>query len=64
MLPAHDNSKYCGFHPDYDLTTKNCIQLKRAIERLIRDGQLKEYISGMQQKDKPERVIEVIAPQF
>lgn len=64
MLPAQDNLKYCGFHPDYDLTTKNCIQLKRAIERLIRDGHLKEYISGMQQMDKPERVIEVITLQF
>lgn len=63
-LPARDKLKYCGFHQDYDHTTENCIQLKIAIERLIRDGHLKEYISGMQQKDKPERIIEVIIPQF
>lgn len=44
-MPARDKSKFCRFHQDYEHMTENCIQLKRAIERLIRDGHLKEYIS-------------------
>lgn len=47
MLPARDKSKYCGFHQGYGHTTENGIQLKRAIERLISCGPLKEYISGL-----------------
>lgn len=34
-LSTRDKSKYCNFHRDYGYTTENCIQLKRAIERLI-----------------------------
>lgn len=44
-LPTRDKSKYYDFHQDYGHTTKNCIQLKRAIERLIKEGNLKEYVS-------------------
>lgn len=44
-MPARDKSKFCGFHQDYDYMIENCIQLKREIEKLIRYGHLKEYIS-------------------
>lgn len=64
MLPARDKSKYYAVHQDYGHTTENCIQLKRAIERLIKEGHLKEYMSDLQQKDKVERVIEVITPRL
>lgn len=63
-LPARDKTKYCTFHQDYGHTTESCIQLKRAIERLINEGHLKEYVSGLQQKDNAERIIEVITPQI
>lgn len=63
-LLVRDKIKYCSFHQDYGHTTKNYIQLKQAIEMLIKEGHLKEYISGLQQKDKAKRIIDVITPQF
>lgn len=64
MLATRDKTKFCGFHRDYGHGTEDCIQLKRAIERLIREGCLKEYVvNTQQQKDKGERVINVITPE-
>lgn len=64
-LSTTDKSKFCGFHRDYKHTIENFIQLKRAIELLIREGYLKEYISNtQQQKDKGERVINMITPKI
>lgn len=64
-LPVRDKTKYCGFHRDYGNMMENCIQLKQVIERLIKESHLKVYIFGMQQqKDKGERIIDVITPQF
>lgn len=62
-IPSRDNTKYCGFHQDYDHTTENCIQLERAIEKLIWEGHLKEYLEG-KTKEKIKRVIEVITAQL
>lgn len=49
-LSTQDKTKFCGFYRDYDHNTEDCIQLKRAIERLIREGYLNEYISNTQQQ--------------
>lgn len=60
-LSTRDKTNFCGFHLDYGFNTEDCIQLKRAIERLIRERYLKEYISNtQQQKDKVKRVINMI----
>ena len=42
---TRDNTKYCEFHRDYGHRTKDCIQLKREIEYLIRRGYLQCFIS-------------------
>ena len=42
---TRDNTKYCEFHRDYGHRTKDCIQLKREIEYLIRRGYLRRFIS-------------------
>lgn len=64
ILSTRDRTKFCGFHRDYGPNTEDCIQLKRVIERFIREGHLKEYISNTQQQnDKGERVINMIVPE-
>ncbi|MCI20469.1 hypothetical protein A2U01_0041631, partial [Trifolium medium] len=42
--PYHDRSKYYRYHKSYGHVTEECIQLKDAIEILIRDGQIKQYV--------------------
>ena len=42
---TRDNSKYCEFYRDYGHRTDDCIQLKREIEYLIRNGYLRRFIS-------------------
>ena len=41
--PGTDKSKYCRFYKSHRHNTDDCIQLKDAIEILIRDGHLKKY---------------------
>ncbi|MCH81476.1 hypothetical protein A2U01_0002263, partial [Trifolium medium] len=38
LKPYHDRNKYCRYHKLYDHVTEECIQLKDAIEIMIRDG--------------------------
>ncbi|CAJ2654078.1 unnamed protein product [Trifolium pratense] len=42
--PGQDKSKYCKYHKGYGHLTDDCIQLKDAIEILIRNGQIKQYV--------------------
>jgi len=51
-----DRNKYCRFHQDHSHNTKNCIQLKDAIEDLIKRGYLEKYVSSQETR------IEAIAP--
>lgn len=60
--PTKDKSKFCSFHHDYGHTTENYIQLKQVIEKLIRDGHLKEHVSERQPDEKHKRVMKVITP--
>ncbi|CAB4283343.1 unnamed protein product [Prunus armeniaca] len=41
-----DEGKYCKYHRDYGHHTDDCYQLKEEIEALIRQGKLKEYVTG------------------
>ncbi|MCI48407.1 hypothetical protein A2U01_0069650, partial [Trifolium medium] len=42
--PNQDKSRYCRYHKSYGHLTDDCIQLKDAIEILIRNGQLREFV--------------------
>ncbi|CAJ2636234.1 unnamed protein product [Trifolium pratense] len=42
--PGQDKSRYCKYHKGYGHLTDDCIQLKDAIEILIRNGQIKQYV--------------------
>ncbi|CAJ2675664.1 unnamed protein product [Trifolium pratense] len=42
--PGQDKSRYCKYHKGYGHLTDDCIQLKDAIEILIRNGQMKQYV--------------------
>ncbi|XP_012830430.1 PREDICTED: uncharacterized protein LOC105951520 [Erythranthe guttata] len=52
------SDRYCRFHKDRGHTTEDCAQLKVAIERLIKQGHLGEYIDKTRNKrrdDLPRR---------
>ncbi|GAU32568.1 hypothetical protein TSUD_218260 [Trifolium subterraneum] len=42
--PGQDRSRHCAYHKSYGHLTEDCIQLKDAIEILIRNGKLKDYV--------------------
>jgi len=39
-----DKRKYCEFHKDHGHLTANCIQLRKQIEDLIQNGELKDFV--------------------
>ncbi|XP_058092611.1 uncharacterized protein LOC131239068 [Magnolia sinica] len=39
-----NKDKYCHYHRDHDHSTSDCYHLKEEIERLIREGLLKEHV--------------------
>ncbi|GAU33272.1 hypothetical protein TSUD_279460 [Trifolium subterraneum] len=39
-----DRSRFCAYHKSYGHLTEDCIQFKDAIEILIRNGKLKDYV--------------------
>ncbi|GAU44962.1 hypothetical protein TSUD_28970 [Trifolium subterraneum] len=51
---AHDQdrSRHCAYHKSYGHLTEDCIQLKYAIEILIRNGKLKDYVK---KKENPRQ---------
>ncbi|XP_045791889.1 uncharacterized protein LOC123886628 [Trifolium pratense] len=44
LKPGQDKNRYCKYHKSYGHLTEDCIQLKDAIEILVRNGQLKQYV--------------------
>ncbi|MCI41009.1 hypothetical protein A2U01_0062242, partial [Trifolium medium] len=48
--PHQDTSKWCRYHKAHGHVTEECIHLKDAIEVLIRDGHLKQFV---QRKENP-----------
>ena len=50
-----DNTRYCEFHRDHENRTDDCIQLRKEIEYLIRQGYLRRYIAskGQDQAQPP-----------
>ncbi|GAU44076.1 hypothetical protein TSUD_368880 [Trifolium subterraneum] len=50
--PSQDRSKYCAYHKSYGHLTEDCIQLKDAIEILIWNGKLKDYVK---KKENPRQ---------
>ncbi|GAU46380.1 hypothetical protein TSUD_280790 [Trifolium subterraneum] len=50
--PDQDRSRYCAYHKSYGHLTDDCIQLKDAIEILIRNGKLKDYFK---RKENPRQ---------
>ncbi|GAU46466.1 hypothetical protein TSUD_402330 [Trifolium subterraneum] len=55
--PGQDRSRYYAYHKSYGHLTKDCTQLKDAIEILIRNGKLIDYIKRKEnprQEKKPE----------
>jgi len=46
--PGMDLSKYCSFHRRYGHKTDDYYQLKDAIEQLIREGKLQDYVQRYQ----------------
>ncbi|GAU38519.1 hypothetical protein TSUD_148000 [Trifolium subterraneum] len=50
--PGQVRSRYCAYHKSYGHLTEDCIQLKDAIEILIRNGKLKDYVK---RKENPRQ---------
>ena len=48
-----DTTKYCEFHKDHDHCTDDCIQLRKEIEYLIRQGHLRRYIALKDHNQEP-----------
>ncbi|CAJ2652108.1 unnamed protein product [Trifolium pratense] len=53
--PGQDKSRYCKYHKGYGHLTDDCIQLKDAIEILIRNGQIKQYENKDEKKLRKEK---------
>lgn len=47
-----DKIKYCRFYEGYGQNTDECVQLKDAIEVLIKRGRLYEYMKKVKVKEK------------
>ncbi|GAU39748.1 hypothetical protein TSUD_219910 [Trifolium subterraneum] len=52
--PGQDRSRNCAYHKSYGHLTEDCIQLKDAIEILIRNGKLKDYVKR-KENPRPEK---------
>ncbi|GJU25798.1 reverse transcriptase domain-containing protein [Tanacetum coccineum] len=45
-----DSSKFCEFHNDKGHSTDECVQLKKQIEELVREGKLSQFVKGIRQE--------------
>ncbi|GAU22553.1 hypothetical protein TSUD_93200 [Trifolium subterraneum] len=52
--PGQDKSRFCAYHKSYGHLTEDCIQLKDAIEILIHNGKLKDYVKR-KENPRPEK---------
>lgn len=46
-----DNSRYCEHHQDYGHTVEQCRTLRNWIEKLIKGGELQQYVRDSPQPD-------------
>ena len=46
-------TKYCEFHKDHDHRTDDCIQLRKEIKYLIRQGHLRRYVAPKDRNQAP-----------
>ncbi|MCI58613.1 hypothetical protein A2U01_0079868, partial [Trifolium medium] len=53
--PYHDKSKYCRYHKSHGHVTEECIHLKDAIEILIRNGHLKQFLEKWENPRQDKR---------
>lgn len=68
MSSQKDKFKYCRFHKSHDHNTNNCVELKDAIEGLIKKGRLAEYIrdnkrgreDSLEKKQSRKKTVEVV----
>ncbi|GJX89954.1 hypothetical protein Tco_0343280, partial [Tanacetum coccineum] len=51
-----DSSKFCEFHNDIGHSTDECVQLKRQIEELVREGKLSQFVKGIRQEKDQQRL--------
>nr|XP_043630267.1 uncharacterized protein LOC122601583 [Erigeron canadensis] len=49
-----DKDKYCDFHNDTGHDTNSCMQLKKAIDEVIKTGKLAHLVKGIRQQGKPK----------
>nr|XP_043616375.1 uncharacterized protein LOC122588332 [Erigeron canadensis] len=49
-----DKDKYCDFHNDTGHDTNSCMQLKKAIDEVIKTGKLAHLEKGIRQQGKPK----------
>ncbi|XP_021805812.1 uncharacterized protein LOC110749919 [Prunus avium] len=50
---GRDTGKFCRYHQQNSHNTKDCISLRKIVERLIREGKLDQYIARPQQAPVP-----------
>lgn len=52
-----DKSKWCAFHEDFGHMTKDCMELRKEISYLLRQGHLKELLGRKNNKcEDPKKV--------
>ncbi|XP_074350611.1 uncharacterized protein LOC141689957 [Apium graveolens] len=67
-VPNHKKNpnKYCDYHRDKGYTTDECYHLKRLIERMIKDGELNQFVRDLRDrlglKENQEEEIEAEEP--
>lgn len=53
-LKTHDykknGDKYCDYHKDKGHNTEECYHLKKLIEKMVKEGELKQYIGDLRDK--------------
>ncbi|GKD59898.1 reverse transcriptase domain-containing protein [Tanacetum coccineum] len=53
-VEKRDPNKYCEFHSDTGHSTKECMQLRKQIDEMIKAKKLSQFIKELKQNDKPK----------
>ncbi|XP_074360621.1 uncharacterized protein LOC141700838 [Apium graveolens] len=68
-VPNHKKNpdKYCDYHRDKGHNTDECYRLKKFIERMIKDGELNQFVRDLRDrsgpKENPEEEVEADEPE-
>ncbi|XP_074353915.1 uncharacterized protein LOC141692837 [Apium graveolens] len=68
-VPNHKKNpdKYCDYHRDKGHNTDECYHLKKLIERMIKDGELNQFVRDLRDrlgpKENPEEEVEAHEPE-